>query len=243
MKHGSLFSGIGGFDWAAECAGIPTLWQVEINPFCRRVLEEHFPFAKRFEDIKSLNGGELDSVDIISGGFPCQPFSRARGARREGINDERYLWPEMERIVRKVRPSWVIVENVPGIDDQELVVDTISADMEAIGYQVGPALEIPAYCIGSPQMRERIWIVAHANRFRQQKRRRIERLSRKERIETHTCMQNDWPPRFGEIPGVPGMADGIPDRVDRVKAIGNSIVPHIAFEIFKTILFVEGQIA
>lgn len=116
LTHGSLFSGIGGFDLAADWSGIKTLWQVEKDPFCLAVLRKHFPEVKRYEEIKGLSG--LQPVDIISGGFPCQPFSVA--GKQGGKEDNRYLWPEMLRVIAEVRPTWVVAENVAGIINMEL---------------------------------------------------------------------------------------------------------------------------
>ncbi len=108
LTHGSLFSGIGGFDLAAEWAGIKTVWQVENNKFCQKVLEKNFTEAKRYGDIKEVGKNNLEPVDIISGGFPCQPCSCA--GKRRGTEDNRWLWPEMLRVIRDIKPTWVIAE-------------------------------------------------------------------------------------------------------------------------------------
>ena len=113
MTHGSLFAGIGGFDLGFQWAGIETVWQVEIDDYCRQVLARHFPEAERFSDIRDCGAHNLKPVDIISGGFPCQPFSHA--GKRRGTEDDRYLWPEMLRVIAEIRPTWVVGENVSGI--------------------------------------------------------------------------------------------------------------------------------
>lgn len=114
MRHGSLFSGIGGFDLAAWWLWWENIFNVEIDPFCRLVLKAHFPFATQFEDIKKFNGKRYyGTVDIISGRFPCQPFSIA--GQRLGREDDRYLWPEMLQVIDEIRPAWVVGENVAGI--------------------------------------------------------------------------------------------------------------------------------
>lgn len=114
MTHGSLFSGIGGFDLAAEQVGWTNLFHCEWNPFCRRVLDYHFPNSESYEDIKATDFRKWrGKVDVLSGGFPCQPFSTA--GIRKGLTDDRYLWPEMLRTIEEIRPTWVVGENVVGL--------------------------------------------------------------------------------------------------------------------------------
>ncbi|WP_300601992.1 DNA cytosine methyltransferase [Niabella sp.] len=187
MRHGSLFSGIGGFDLAALWMGWVNIFNVEIDPFCRRVLKFHFPFTIQFDDIRKFNAKRYyGSIDIISGGFPCQPFSLA--GRRRGMSDDRYLWPEMLRVIDEIRPTWFVGENVAGIlsmvqpgvpvnlgsqagfgkEDQEIITEheyivwTICKDIERIGYSVQPFV-IPACGAGAPHRRNRIWFIAHSN--------------------------------------------------------------------------------
>src|SRR4051812_13574549 len=110
MRHGSIFSGIGGFDLAAELMMWKNVFQVEIDPFCRQVLRHNFPSTKQWGDIRQFNGIEYyGTIDIISGGFPCQPFSLA--GKRKGTTDDRYLWPEAYRIIRTIQPTWIVLEN------------------------------------------------------------------------------------------------------------------------------------
>ena len=188
MRHGSLFSGIGGFDLAAWWMGWKNIFNVEIDPFCRQVLKTYFPFAAQYDDIKKFNGRRYyGTLDIISGGFPCQPFSIA--GQRLGREDDRYLWPEMLRVIDEIRPTWVVGENVAGIlslvqpgvplklamqtrfgkEDQEIItehefiVETICKDFERIGYSIQPFL-IPACSTGAPHRRNRVWFIAHSGR-------------------------------------------------------------------------------
>lgn len=158
MTHGSLFSGIGGFDLAASRMGWDNIFQVEIDPFCRRVLKKNFPDAKQYSDIRDFDGGDFaGKIDIVSGGFPCQPFSVA--GKRRGKSDDRTIWGEMLRVVRTILPAWVVGENVAGIISMEL--DTVLADLESIGYTC-QAFVVPACAVNALHRRDRVWIVAHA---------------------------------------------------------------------------------
>ena len=131
-------------------------WQVEIDEFCNRVLAKYWPNVKRYRDIKAIGGEELEPVDVICGGFPCQPFSAA--GKRRSKQDDRYLWPEMLRVISTVRPTWVIGENVAGIIS--LALDDVLADMENTGYSC-ETLVIPACAVNAPHRRDRVWILAH----------------------------------------------------------------------------------
>jgi DNA (cytosine-5)-methyltransferase 1 len=160
MNHGSLFSGIGGFDLAARWMGWENVFHVERDPFCRQVLTHHFPNSKSYDDIKAFDATPFRGrVQIISGGFPCQPFSAA--GKRGGTSDDRYLWPEMFRVVREVRPTWVVAENVRGLLswNDGMVLDTVCSDLEGEGYEVFPTV-LPAAGVNAPHRRDRIWIVA-----------------------------------------------------------------------------------
>jgi DNA (cytosine-5)-methyltransferase 1 len=158
MKFISLFAGIGGFDLGLERAGIQCVGQVEINPFCQRVLAHHWPDVKRIGDIRNVNGTEFGAVDLICGGFPCQPFSCA--GKRKGKADDRYLWPEMLRVIQAYRPTWVLGENVAGIVNMAL--DNVLFDLENEGYETQSFI-IPACAVDAPHERKRVWIVAYSD--------------------------------------------------------------------------------
>lgn len=162
LTHLSLFSGIGGLDLAAEWAGFETVAQVEKDPYCRAVLARHWPDVPKFEDIKDVTADALRSAGIaqppavLTGGFPCQPFSCA--GKRRGTEDGRYLWPEMLRVVQELRPAWVVGENVAGF--VSMALDDVCADLEREGYACRP-LVFPAAGVGAPHMRDRCFVVAH----------------------------------------------------------------------------------
>lgn len=163
MKQLELFAGIGGFGLAAAWAGIETVCQVEIDPFCQKVLEKHFPNAQRHSDIKTFDGNQYrGTVDIVSGGFPCQPYSNA--GKRLGKEDDRHLWPEMFRVIREVRPRYVVGENVAGIISWNggVVFDEVQTDLENEGYEVW-AFVLPACAVDAPHRRDRVWFIAYTN--------------------------------------------------------------------------------
>ena len=170
MRHGSLFSGIGGFDLAAEWMGWENVFHCEWNPFGQRVLKHYWPNAETFTDITKTDFTKYyGTVDIITGGFPCQPYSSA--GKRLGKEDERHLWPEMLRAIREVSLSFVVGENVRGLTNWNggLVFDEVCAELESIGYKVAPVI-IPACGVGAPHRRERVWFVAYSDSNARQRR-------------------------------------------------------------------------
>ena len=170
MKFGSLFSGIGGMDLGLERAGMECVWQVEIEPFCQRVLSKHWPDVQKYEDIQDVESDMLAPVDLICGGFPCPPVSNAN-PEKKGADDERWLWPEFRRIVRDTLPEWVLVENVPGLRStwDGRLFGGILRDLADCGYDAEWE-SISAKAIGAPHLRWRVFIVAHSERVGRAKR-------------------------------------------------------------------------
>jgi DNA (cytosine-5)-methyltransferase 1 len=281
LKHLDLFSGIGGFSLGLEATGgFETKAFCDIEEYPRQVLQKHWPHVKQYEDIKELNYERLkadgiDSIDIITGGYPCQPFSIA--GRQKGEQDPRHLWPEYFRLVKELRPTWVIGENVSG--HIKLGLDTVIEDLESEDYSVRP-FSISASSIGANHQRERIWILAHSrrsqwpraelrgeneNETRKENANQFERSSstsstdvantNDERLQRQWQSRNQFTPRFNSSresseegqgtvgqgwwesePNMGRVAHGIPKRVDRLKSLGNSLVPQIPYYIGKTIL-------
>lgn len=222
MKHLDLFSGIGGFALAAKWNGIETVAFCEIDEFCRRVLRKNWPEIPIHNDVRELDGAKYRGVDIITGGYPCQPFSTI--GKRRGAKDHRHLWPEMRRIVEQARPYVVIAENVAGHITMGL--DEVIHDLEGIGY-AARAIVIPACAVGASHRRDRVWILA-----------RDADSNRKGTIKPVYAAGKD-PSRDGwrvPQPGMGGRADGIPNCLDRNRALGNAIVPQVAAELMLAVL-------
>jgi DNA (cytosine-5)-methyltransferase 1 len=174
LKHLDLFSGIGGFALAAQWAGIETVAFCEIEPYAQKVLNKNFPGIPIFLDIKKLKRSDIHgAVDIITGGFPCQPFSVA--GRKKGTKDDRDLWPQMFRIIQEFKPSWVIGENVANFVN--MAFQRTKTDLESEGYEVQPLI-IPACAVNAPHRRDRVWIVGyskHNGSFTTEKQRGIDK--------------------------------------------------------------------
>jgi DNA (cytosine-5)-methyltransferase 1 len=165
MKHGSLFSGIGGFDLAAEWMGWENVFHCEWNDFGQKVLNYYWPKAISYHDITKTDFTiHRGKIDILTGGFPCQPYSSA--GKRKGKEDERHLWPEMLRAIREIQPRWIVGENVLGLVNWSggLVFHEVQADLEAQGYEVWPYV-LPAASVGAPHRRDRVWFVAYAKDY------------------------------------------------------------------------------
>ena len=313
LKHLDLFSGIGGFSLGLESAGlVETVAFCDFDQYCQKVLKKNFPGVPIYGDVKELNHDKLkadgiDQIDIITGGYPCQPFSVA--GRKKGEEDPRHVWPEMFRLIRELRPTWVIGENVGG--HIKLGLDSVLENLESEGYSAR-TFSISASSIGANHKRERVWIVAHSNEMQRQflcgqkseqrqetfegtsersgtpiSMANSERLGRTEGTEKskelereessnqldycgqgctkcQSCQTmansegsegnvndsnggNGKAPQeelFGEHgsasgvsawwsvePSVGRVAHGVPDRVDRLKCLGNSVVPQIPYVI------------
>jgi len=223
-----LFSGIGGFSLGLEEAGMRTIGFCEVDPFCHAVLRRKWPGVHIHNDIRKLNGADYAGrVDVICGGYPCQPFSVA-GSRR-GAADERHLWPEMFRLIRQIRPRYVIAENVAGHID--LGFDEVASSLESEGFTVWP-FDICASAVDADHRRERIWIIAHANGERLQG--GDGELPQDQRTGTKLpALLSPFSSEaelFSQLPAsvICGKDDGIPHRTHRLRALGNSIVPQIA---------------
>lgn len=163
MNHGSLFSGLGGFDLAAQWIGWENQFHSDIDPFCLTVLKHHFPNATTYTDIRQTDFTcWRGKIDVLSGGFPCQPYSQA--GKRKGTADDRHLWPEMLRAIREIRPRWVLGENVLGIVnwDGGVVFEQVCSDLETENYSVQPFI-LPACGVNAPHQRYRTWFIAHRN--------------------------------------------------------------------------------
>jgi DNA (cytosine-5)-methyltransferase 1 len=165
MTVGSLFSGIGGFDLGLERAGMDIRWQVERDPWCQKILAKHWPDVPRYGDVTTLTGDELEPVDLICGGFPCQPVSVA--GQQKGTDDDRWLWPEFRRVVGLLGPRYVLVENVPGLFTANggHAFGEILGDLADLGYDAEWTV-LSAADVGAPHLRKRVWIVSHAKRGR-----------------------------------------------------------------------------
>lgn len=259
MVHLDLFSGIGGFSVASD----QVFRKVEhifcdSDAFCQKILRRHWPESYIYGDIRALTHADIErcldreaqidttewdeaqsqpcfGVDIVTGGFPCQPFSSV-GLRR-GPADDRYLWPEMFRLIQEVQPTWVIAENVYGLVtwNDGMVLERVCTDLESEGYEVQPFI-IPACAVNAPHRRDRIWFVANSRDERRQR-------SFREKVQRQPIQPQETTGRAAEWargwtipkPHCVGVDDGVSDRLHRIKALGNAIVPQVAVEIMKAI--------
>lgn len=264
LTHLSLFSGIGGLDLAAEWAGFTTVGQCEMADYPTAVLEKHWPDVPRWRDIRTLTKESfyeqtgLGAVDVISGGFPCQPFSVA--GKQRGKKDERFLWPEMLRVIRELRPHCVVGENVPGI--LKIAARQVVEDLERAGYHV-VVLQFEAAAVGAWHRRARCFFVgiddlSDAESLGQQGDRTDGEPERGARSATEkpeglraVCdampgrrdrdkrRRKPQEPPDGRLwaaePGVDRVADGLPCRVERIRALGNAVVPQQAYPVFRAL--------
>ena len=304
LKHLDLFSGIGGFSLGLEATGyFDTVAFCDYDSYCQKVLRKHWPWVTIYDDVKELNSERLqpnghNKIDIITGGYPCQPFSIA--GRQKGEQDSRHVWPEMFRLVKELRPTWVIGENVSG--HIKLGLDTVLENLESEGYSAR-AFSISASSIGAVHQRERVWILAHSgctqhegsffgsqdeDETRKETTNKFERSSETSYFDVadtegivsngrehrqHTEERNTegqarressnvantdieglegrwsqcelregqeegkigWSQWWESEPSVGRVAHGVPKRVDRLKSLGNSLVPMIPYYIGMTI--------
>jgi len=264
ITHIDLFSGIGAFTLAGEWAGFRTVAFCEKEEFCQKVLKKHWSEIPIIAEIRDFDGTKNRGATLLTGGFPCQPFSVA--GKRRGKEDDRYLWPEMLRVINEAKPYWVLAENVPGIF--RMALDTVLADLEGKGYTTGTFI-IPACGLNAPHRRNRVWIVANYGISQsmelsgsQQKRRnrisnsyqdtsnstrgrQLECLSerKKKRDFSESDKWNLWQENWYEVAArFCRVDDGIPDRIHRLKALGNAIVPQVAYEILKNIAWIEKEL-
>ena len=292
MRHGSLFAGIDGFGLASEWMGWENVFQVEWDKFCTKKLEKNFPQTKRYGDIREFDGTKYRGlIDILTGGFPCQPFSVA--GKQKGKGDDRHLWPEMLRVIREVRPPWIVGENVPGIIRMEL--ENICLALEGEGYEVQPFI-IPSASIGAWDKRERVWIIAYDHSFTsnisvqqwgqnktgnidingeieiyhdtdqingnnagyntstisQQQATKVQlnsnfncesmeghswyEFTKRQKDEIRRNGQSHWLRDWIEVASELCRSNArVPNRMDRIKALGNSVNPYVVYQIFKLI--------
>ena len=240
LKILDLFSGIGGFSLGLESTGhFETAAFCEIEPYCQKVLKKHWPNVPIFDDIRKLKGKDIGAIDIITGGYPCQPFSVA--GKQKAEQDPRHLWPEYFRLIQELQPTWVIGENVSG--HIKLGLDSVLEDLASEGYSTR-TFSISASSIGANHKRERIWTVANTNEERvfsskiardngkDKQKSNDEHIRRCSTAFRRKVLQGNWSvePRVGRV------AHGIPKRVDRLKTLGNAVVPHIPYYIGQAIV-------
>ena len=222
LRVGDLFSGIGGFSLGLERAGgFKTQWFVEIDPYCQRVLAKHWPHVPRYGDIKAIDWGAVPRVDVLCGGFPCQDISLAgKGAGLAG--DRSRLWFEYAKAIAALRPRYVLIENVSALRSRGL--DQVLGSLAALGYDA--EWHVLSACeFGAPHTRERLFVLAYSAGKRLERNRALAVRTR-EAIGTVCCeaVGGAWTEQSRPM----GVAHGIPHRVDRLRGLGNAIVPHIA---------------
>jgi DNA (cytosine-5)-methyltransferase 1 len=267
MKMLSLFSGIGGIDLAAQWAGIETVAFCEIEPFCQKVLKKHWPDVPIFDDVKKLTKEVLDNagitgIDIVAGGYPCQPFSTS--GNRKGAADDRYLWPEMFRIISEIRPTWVIGENVGG--HISLGIDAVFDDLENINYE-SQAFVLPACAVDAWHRRDRVFIVANSDRVRcdlwgyqgqgiQRENETFYEINSgikttsytngSRELQSQRCIRT-FGKRIGDSfrwesePGLARVVYGLSGGVDRTAALGRTVVPQQIYPILAAIAEIEDN--
>ena len=245
MRHGSLFNGIGGFMMAAEWVGWENVFSCEIDKFCNKVAKYHFPNCIQHEDIRTTDFSIYRrKIDILTGGEPCQPHSIA--GKKKGKEDERYLWPEYKRAIIEIQPRWIVNENVPGSVSNG-VLDAKISELETLGYSWWAPFIIPASSVGANHTRKRVWLIAytHSNGMEGCRNSKNIEFYRQGRKNSPTALFHQK--KFAAGYSIESESeliradDGLPDWKHRVKAIGNAIVPQVAYQIFKAIELFEKQ--
>ena len=230
-KHLDLFSGIGGFALGAQAVGFETIGFSEIDPYVSAVLKKHWPDIPNYGDVRTV---PTVGCDLITGGFPCQPFSYA--GKRRGSADDRFLWPAMLDVIQRCRPAWVLGENVANLINMEL--EGCLVDLESIGYEVQPIV-IPACGVGAEHLRERVWIIANNPRFALEKskmafpERTISKSGKYLQRLPGSLWEFDRETYLGEMAGE---IHGVSNWPFRSKGLGNSIVPQVAEVILREII-------
>jgi DNA (cytosine-5)-methyltransferase 1 len=269
LKVLDLFSGIGGFSLGLErTGGFETVAFCEIEPFPRKVLAKHWPGVPQYEDVRKLRGADVGPVDVICGGYPCQPFSVA--GQRRGQEDDRHLWPEFSRLMAELRPTWFIGENVTGHISMGL--DDVLSDLERQGYACRTFV-IPACAVNAPHRRDRVWTIGHTNKnSRDQPKTLAVNIETKQHnivslpnvADTTSERQQGQgepfqpigakAPKYREAgqpkptvvrptePAICGTNDGVSPRLvkDRLAALGNAVVPQVVTMIGEAILEAEA---
>lgn len=253
LTHIDLFSGIGGMSLASGWAGFRTVVFCEKDEFCQKVLHKHWPSVPIMPDIRDFRGRDYRGSTLLTGGFPCQPFSHCGKLR--GKNDDRYLWPAMLEVIRDARPSWVVVENVSNLI--KMAIETVVADLEKERYNCVVAL-LPAHGIGAPHRRRRTFVVAQSldtdsdgvGLYRETLHPYGESQGSVLRDEQGGIPGSLVPKQVWKTidPRVFGMADGVSNRFhqherkSRIKALGNAVVPQLVYEILRPIYDIEMNI-
>lgn len=213
---------------AARWMGWQNIWHSEIDEFCNEVMEKHFPDSENYGDIKTKDWSQATTVELVTGGEPCQPHSIA--GLKNGTADERYLWPEFIKAIRAIKPKWVINENVPG-SIGNAVIDKKIADLETEGYTCWTPFVLSASAVDAPHRRDRIWTIANSDSIRLQ---RNFTEPQTQRNADGQFAETDWQ-NHSYSSRICRVDDGISDRVDRVKAIGNAVVPQVVLRIYRMI--------
>lgn len=249
MRALSLFSGIGGIDLACHWAGIETVAFCEREPFPQKVLKKHWPNVPIYDDVCTLTKERLEedgigTIELIHGGYPCQPFSTA--GQRKGKEDDRHLWPEMFRLIQAIQPRWFVGENVAG--HVSLGLDTVLSDLDSISYS-WETFVIPASAVNAPHRRDRVFVVAHSECCRWPEMVLPHNATNGKQTNKGWSSINAGPlhgkstwEKWEAESGVLGIGNGFSKGLDRLRALGNAVVPQQIFPIFAAIKQIDDYI-